>query len=180
MSRRLSVGLTAFALSVLALVVATPLVGGWIVRGRVLPKIAKRLGRPVTVEQLWVRWGRVEMRGLKVDGGTALAPIYVPRIRASLAMGALFAGRIEIDDADVESPRIELVRGSPEDNVTTILESLRARPDGAAGAGGGKRMVVRHARVTGGALAAADEQYGSGTIASFEAELTPAELTVEL
>src|SRR5437660_529217 len=130
MSRRMSVGLTAFAASVLALVLLTPLVGGWMVRGRVLPKIARRIGRPVTVEDLWVRWGRVEMRGLRVDGGTALPPIYVSRLRASVSMGALIRGRVEVDEAEVESPRVEVVRGSGEDNISAVIEALRQKPEG--------------------------------------------------
>jgi len=104
-----------------------PLLGGWVVRARVLPKLEARLGRRVSVEHVKVRWGRVELRQLVVDGAGASPPFVAPLVRARFHVGSLLSGPLEVTDVELEHPRIELVRGGgADDNVSSILDRLQA------------------------------------------------------
>src|SRR5947207_523025 len=51
-----------------AILAGGPVLGAWIVRARVLPKVSARIGRAVTAEDVKVGFGSVELRGLIVDG----------------------------------------------------------------------------------------------------------------
>ena len=64
-----------------AILAGGPLLGAWVVRARVLPKVSARVGRAVTANDVKVGFGTVELRGLVVDGAGAAAPVVIPRLR---------------------------------------------------------------------------------------------------
>jgi hypothetical protein len=159
--------------TVLVVLVGGPLAGEWVVRARVLPKLKARIGRDVRVGDVWVRWGRVELRDLEVDGAGAASPFKVPRIRARFLLAPLFSGRIQVQDVELEHPRIELVRSSTaDDNVSSILEKLRETRTSQGGGGGG-RLHLEKVRIIDGALAVLDETAGDAQVGSFDADLRP-------
>lgn len=172
MRRVRNAGITLLVLLAL-LLAGGPLVAARIVRSSILPRVEARLGRKITVENLWVRWGRVELRTLVVDGGGQRAPVVVPRVSAHLAMAPLLHGQIEVSDVEVQAPRIALVHGGPDDNITTLLSALRASGNAAGGGGGKSRLHIKRVRVTAGVLGVADETLGEAQIGVFEAELRP-------
>jgi hypothetical protein len=175
MRRLRAAGITLLVLLAL-LLAGGPIVAARVVRSAVLPKIEARLGRKISVEHLWVRWGRVEMRTLTIDGGGQRAPVVVPRVSARMAMAPLLRGRIEISDVEVQAPRIAIIRGGPEDNVTSMLATIRERraaSTGGAGSGGSSRVHIKRVRVVGGVMGVADELLGEAQIGSFEGELFP-------
>ena len=105
--------------------------------GRVLPKISARIGRAVTVNDVKVGFGSIELRGLVVDGAGAAAPVVIPGLRAQVALASLVTGGLQVERVELERPRIDVVRGeSGDDNVSSILDKLRgkegAAPDGRA------------------------------------------------
>ncbi len=152
---------------------AVPVGGGWLVRERVLPKIEQRIGRRVTISSVRVGLGRVVLRGLVVDGGGAAPPIVIPLLRARFSLAALFAGRVEIQELLLDHPRFELVSGgTAEDNVTTIVDKLRAPHEAGGGAGGGRVHVAR-VRVVEGAVALSRSGVGDGQVATVDADLGP-------
>src|SRR5437899_1205370 len=101
----------------MAVCIGIPLAAEWQVRTRILPKVSARLGRRVAVSDLRVGWGRVELRGLIVDGGggKAAPPVVVPQLRARFSMSSLF-GRIRMQEVELDRPRIDLVRGEGVDD----------------------------------------------------------------
>jgi Transglycosylase len=160
------------AVAVVAVAALAPIAGGWWVRTRLLPRVSARLGRPVTADAVRVRWGEVELTGLTIDGKSAAPPLYVPRVRARLRMGALLAGRADVKELTVEHARIELIRGGTEDNVTALLDALRApRPAAPAGGAGGGRVHVDCVRVVDLALALAVESLGEVEIGRVDGDL---------
>src|SRR5688572_4616481 len=174
MRRLRNAGITLLVLLAI-LMAGGPIVAARVVRSAVLPKIETRLGRKISVEHLWVRWGRVEMRTLMIDGGGQRAPVVVPRVSARMAMAPLLRGRIEISDVEVQAPRVALIRGGPEDNVTSMLAVMRERKSaaGSSGGGGSSRLHIKRVRVVGGVMGVADELLGEAQIGSFEGELFP-------
>src|SRR3954470_22200840 len=125
MLRRPLVWLPLVATAILA---GGPLLGAWVVKARVLPKVSARVGRAVTAEDVKVGFGSVELRGLVVDGAGAAAPVVVPRLRASVELTALLGGGLHVVEVELERPRIDVVRGeSGDDNVSAILDKLREK-----------------------------------------------------
>jgi hypothetical protein len=149
-----------------------PLGGGWVVRKKVLPKISERLGRRVSVTGVRVGIGRLALRGLVVDGGGAAPPAVIPLVRVRYSLGALLGGRVEVEELVLDHPRFEVVRGAAgEDNVSSILEKLRA-PREAAGGGGG-RTRIQKVRVEHGAVVVSEAGLGDAQVARVDAELVP-------
>src|SRR5207248_10507164 len=113
-----------------------------VVRARVLPKISTRIGRAVTVNDVKIGFGTIELRGLVVDGAGAAAPVVVPGLRAQVALSSLLSGGVHVERVELDRPRIDVVRGeSGDDNVSAILDKLRARS--AATGGEGKSGAMR-------------------------------------
>ena len=152
-----------------ALAVAlAPLVGAHLVRTRAIPKIEERIGRRVTVGDVAVRWGRVELRDLAVDGAGGPAPLVLPRATVRFGMAPLFAGRVVLDEIDLDRPRVVVVRGeSGDDNISSILEKLRAQRSSApsGGSGGGAPGELR---VHGGTVTVDDDEWGSISIGALD------------
>ncbi len=165
----------ALAIVVAAIVDGGPLVGSAWIKSRLLPKLEQRLGRKVSVEHVKVRWGQVELRQLVVDGAGAQAPFVAPLVRAKFRVTALLTGRIELSELELLHPRVELVRGGgAEDNVSAILEKLRARAEAQPAAPAearASRLVVDRVRVFDGAVAISDEVFGEAKIGSFDADV---------
>ena len=152
-----------------ALAAGGPPVMGWWIAARLLPRLSARVGRPVTVERVRARWGKIELYGLTVGGGAAEPPVYVPRLQARYHLRALLSGRVEVPEVVVEHARVELVRGGPEDNISAILERLSAPREGSASPGA--RLHVDSLKLVDCAIAVADETLGEGEIATIDGEL---------
>jgi len=111
-----------------------PLLGEYIFRTRVLPKVSTRLGRAVTVNDAKVGFGTVELSGLVVDGAGAAPPVVIPKLRAKLALMSLVSGGVHVELVELDRPRIDIVRGeSGDDNVSSILDKLRKKGEAADG-----------------------------------------------
>src|SRR6476619_6311720 len=93
-----------------------PLLGEWVVRSKVLPKVSARIGRDVSVNDVKVGFGTVELRGLVVDGAGAAAPIVVPGLRAKIALASLVGGAMHVQEVELERPRIDVVRSEAGDD----------------------------------------------------------------
>jgi hypothetical protein len=159
------------AITVAAVVDGGPLVGAEVVRRVVLPRVEARLGRKISVDHVKVRWGQVELRKLIVDGAGASPPFSAPLVRVRLRLAPLFTGRVVIAELEFLHPRVELVRGGPEDNLSSILERLRARASAPpAEAPRKSRFTVDRVRIFDGAVAVSDE-LGEAKIGSFDADV---------
>ena len=155
--------------------VGGPVAGEWVVRTRIIPKVEARIGRTISVGSVWMRWGKIELRSIIVDGAGAAPPIILPRVRATVAMGPLFSGRVEIGEALVDQPRIEIVKGAAgDDNISSILDKLRTPNGGAENTGERKpsRLHVGKIRVVGGAMAVAYQGVAEAQVAGIDAELS--------
>jgi Transglycosylase len=151
---------------------AVPLGGGWLVRAKVLPRLERRIGRRVSVSSVHVGFGKLALRGLTVDGAGAAPPVVIPLVRARYSLAALLGGRVVVEDVLLDHPRFEIVRGGgAEDNVTSILETLRAPHEG--GGGGASRVQIARLRVEKGAAAVSVVGMGDAQVATFDADLTP-------
>src|SRR5262249_12857712 len=85
---------------------------------------------------------------------------------------ALFAGRAEVSELELDHPCVEIVRGGADDNVTSLVEALRKTR--ASGGGGARaRLHVEKIRLRGAAVIAADEQLGQVEVAQLDADLHP-------
>ncbi len=148
-----------------------PVIGAHLVRTRAIPRIEERIGRKVTVGDVAVRWGRVELRDLSVDGAGGPAPLVLPRATVHFSVARLLGGRVVLEEVELERPRVVVVRGeSGDDNISSILEKLRAKPprgDGGGGAGGGPTEV----RVRGGTASVDDDALGSLAIGAIDLHL---------
>jgi hypothetical protein len=157
------VGLPALALA------AAPLVGAHLVRSRGLPKIEERIGRKVALGDVQVRWGRIELHDLVVDGAGGPAPLTLPRATVRIQMAPLLGGKIVIEEVDLMNPHLVVVRGeSGDDNISSILEKLKkksASPTEHSGSSNGPTEV----RVHGGTLSLDDDELGSVEIAGIDA-----------
>jgi Transglycosylase len=163
--------LWSLAIATLVVVAGGPLAGAWIVRGRVIPKLEARLGRRVTVEHIKVRWGLVELRQVVVDGAGGSPPVVVPLVRVRLRVGALLAGRVEVAELELQHPRLELQRGGAEDNVSSILERLRAPRAEATSDKPRAPMRIDRVRIVD-AAAAVSDVYGEAQVTRLDAELS--------
>jgi hypothetical protein len=148
-----------------------PLVGAHLVRSRALPRIEERIGRRVTVRDVTVRWGRVELSDLVVDGAGGPAPLELPHATVRFEVAPLLRGRLVLGEVLLEGPKIQVVRGeSGDDNISSILEKWKARSPRANGGdegGGGARPT--EVRVERGALSLSDGELGSVDVGSFDA-----------
>ena len=154
-----------------AIFAGVPLAGEWVVRAKVLPKVSARLGRAVTATDVKVGFGTLELRGLVVDGAGAAPPVVIPGLRAQVALSSLWSGGVHVETLELWRPRIDVVRGeSGDDNVSSILEKLRAK-----GGGGGEKksggVHVDLVRIHEGNVRLTDEVLGQAEVkASFVAQ----------
>src|SRR5690242_18462645 len=157
-----------------AIFAGVPVAGAWVVRERVLPKVSARLGRAVTVQDLRVGFGSVELRGLVVDGAGAAPPVVIPRLRAEIALSSLFGGGVRVEMVELDRPRIDIVRSeSGDDNVSSILDKLKERRAGGGGEGHGGGLHVDLLRVHQGNLRLTDDTFGQAEVTALDGDLRP-------
>ncbi|HXU67723.1 MAG TPA: transglycosylase domain-containing protein [Polyangia bacterium] len=152
-----------------------PLAGEWLVRARVLPKVSARLGRNVTVNDVKVGFGTLELRGLVVDGAGAAPPVVIPGLRAKVALSSLLAGAVHVEMLELDRPRVDVVRSeSGDDNVSSILDKLRERKAGASeGGGGGGKLHVDLVRIHSGNVRLTDDTLGQAEVKALDGDLRP-------
>lgn len=129
-----------------------PKIGSWFVRNRVLPRISERLGRDLTVGNVRVGYGDVELRDVRIfgpaDGDGAL--VTVADIRVDFDFWGALRGDVRLGTMVVDGPRVTLTRSaSGIDNFADLLDKLRGRGSGASSGGGGMpaRLVLRRGAV---------------------------------
>lgn len=157
-----------------AILAGGPLLGSWVVRTRVLPKVSTRIGRAVTVQDVKVGFGSVELRGLVVDGAGAAPPVVIPALRAEVELSSLVTGGMHVERVELDRPRIDVVRGeSGDDNISSILDKLREKKSAAGEGGGGSKLRVDLVRVKQGNVRLTDEALGQAEVKALDGDLRP-------
>ncbi len=142
-----------------------PTIGRWVIRTKVLPRVAERLGRDVHVSSIRVGYGEVTLEGVRVSGplddaGGAL--LEVKKVHAGFDFWPALIGRVRIGKMEVDGARVTLARDSQgADNWRDVLERLRRRGGGAgavAGRSGG--MMPRELVLRGGSISVIDDDAG--------------------
>jgi len=142
-----------------------PKIGSWVVRTRVLPRIAKRLDRELSVARIDVRYGHASLGGVKLVGPNdpPTAPLAsAERVTVDFDFWAALGGDVKLGRLVVESPRLALRRDAAGvDNVSDLVARLRRPDEGAAGeARSGKRILPSAVEVKDGTVTAIDEHSG--------------------
>jgi hypothetical protein len=187
--RRLLIGgivLTALgALALLALFVIYPRVGESTIREKLVPRLAAKLGRPVSLRTVDVRLGHATLRGLEVAGAGGAPQITVDQIDVEFDVLPSLVGT-----AKVRSVQVVGVRGSARrradgtDDVRDMVDRWRGRGGAAVATGGGGLGALRPATllVRGIEATIVDELTGvTGTVGGGDADLsigTPARVTL--
>ncbi|MCU1280414.1 MAG: Biosynthetic peptidoglycan transglycosylase, partial [bacterium] len=159
-----------------AIFAGVPLVGGYLVRARILPKVSARIGRAVTVNDVKVGLGTLELRGLVVDGAGAAPPVVIPGLRATVALSSLISGpgNVHVERLELWRPRIDVVRGeSGDDNVSSILDKLREKRAGAGGEGKSSGLHVDLVRIHEGNVRLTDDALGQAEVKALDGDLRP-------
>ncbi|HLK93424.1 MAG TPA: biosynthetic peptidoglycan transglycosylase, partial [Polyangia bacterium] len=124
----------------LFLLVIYPFAAGALVAHLVESRLSAKLGRPVTVGHARGGLGTIVIEDLTIPGapgGPALATIR----RLTIPFGAALGLRSAVE---VVGLHVDAHRGGPEDNVGSILATLRGRrPDAGAGPGGKTEGAAR-------------------------------------
>ena len=138
------------------------------VRAR-LSTIAARYGAKVEVGQVNVGLRKIELRGLRVDGGGPDPLLWAPRVTVRFGLRELLFGTLHVSQALVEEPQIFVVRGGPADNITAVLEAYAARKQ----VTGTKRVRIDEVRVEGAAVELRDQKRGALTVTRVDATVRP-------
>ncbi len=179
--RRARLFLIAVAVLVLCLVIAFPLVGAYVVRSMVLPRLGERLGCLITVGEVSVRPTRVILHRLHVKNSQnkkAVELLTLPHVEARFSFLSLLLFQVHLTEVLADQAIIQVVRGdSEEDNITAILQRLQKkgpRPEIAPA----RRSVEGpdHILLTGSVLDARGE-VGSAHITTLSADLRPGDLS---
>ncbi|HWE28133.1 MAG TPA: hypothetical protein VHB97_09035, partial [Polyangia bacterium] len=155
-----------------------PLLGEYVVRAHLLPRVSERIGRAVTVNDVKVGLGTIELRGLVVDGAGATPPVVIPGLRATVALSSLVSGpgNLHVESVELWRPRIDVVRGeSGDDNVSAILDKLRGK-NSSAGSGGetkSSRLRVDLVRIHQGNVRLTDDALGQAEVKALDGDLRP-------
>jgi hypothetical protein len=120
----------------------------------VASKLSARLGRQVTVGQGRAGLGDVTLADVRVAGTTGPDLVSIGRVVAPF--GVAFGGSGPVHLAGLHAA---VVRGGPDDNVTAILERLRAH-----GGGGGKRSSPPGVVIESASLEARDQKSGLAVV----------------
>nr|HEX4316957.1 biosynthetic peptidoglycan transglycosylase [Kofleriaceae bacterium] len=152
-----AVGLTLLALAAVALVVAYPRLGVWMIRERAGTKLAAKLGRDVRFGKIEVSFGHatlhdVEIRG-ELDGDTPL--VHADRVDVEFDGWQSLIGRVRIGAVVVDGVVARVQRGADgRDNIRDLVERLRKPGDGDGAADGDgspsmrpEQIDVHHVRV---------------------------------
>jgi len=148
-------------LSVALFFLLFPKLGSWAIRTRVLPRLAERLDRDLSVGQVQVGYGKATLSDIAVSGphDPPGAPVVtVARVVVDFDFWAALRGETRLGTLVIEEPRAELHRAADgSDNIGDRIARLR-RP--AAEGGGGRRVLPARVEVRGGALVLVDEHAG--------------------
>ena len=156
-----------------AAVAAAPSVGRWYVRDHVLPTVARRLGRDLSVSTVTVELDRVTLEGVSVSSqqdavGRPMAQ--VPKITIQYDPWDLLDGRLSLGRVDVDSPVVRLLRKA--DGTNNYLDLLDR--EGASGAATGGRIRLQDLFVRSGKLTLEDRKMRVRLSArSFQGRLRP-------
>jgi hypothetical protein len=160
-----------------AIFAGVPLLGEYVVRSRVLPKVSTRIGRAVTVNDIKVGLGTIELRGLVVDGAGAAPPVVIPGLRATVALTSLLSGGVHVERLELDRPRIDIVRGEAgDDNVSSILDKLKEQRAGAAESDHEKKTGGVHVdlvRIHEGNVRLTDEALGQAEVKALDGDVRP-------
>jgi uncharacterized protein involved in outer membrane biogenesis len=140
----------------------------------------------------WISWnpvlGRVSLHGVRVGSPTEEMPmITVGDVRITMALRALFAGRLQVDELVFVDPWIGLRRTAGGDfNLSALSPAVRPSPrpgDAPASAtpAGDRTLAVRRLRIEGGAVQFRDEATSPILETSLDLEdIVADDLTVDL
>jgi hypothetical protein len=168
--RRPAVLVPLLAVAILA---GLPLLGEYVVKASILPRVSARLGRAVTVQAARVGWGTLRLHGLVVDGAGAAPPLVLPDVKLRLSILSLLTGRLHVESLELDHPRVDIVRGeSGDDNVSSILDAIKKRKSGAGGGrSGGTRLD--ELRIIAGDIRVTDETLGEAEVKTIDGVLRP-------
>lgn len=116
----------ALVLLMAALSVAVPLCGAYVVEKVVVPRLAERYAVELRLAEARIRPSRVLLRGLIVRIPGRADPLTCPRAEVHFRPLSLLRGQLELTEVVVDRPLIQLIRGGEEDNVTELLNRVRA------------------------------------------------------
>ena len=153
-----------------AILAAAPGVGEHLIRTRGLPRIEEKIGRHVKLGEVTLRWGRVELLDLVVDGAGAPDPLSAPLVTVRYKPWPLLAGRLVLDEITLDRPRLNVVRSeSGDDNVSSIIERLKRKNVGGDPNAPRRLSGPNLVRVQGGSLSFDDDALGSVDVRAFDA-----------
>lgn len=138
---------------VLGGVVFFPELGSWVVRGKVVPRLERELGRKVAVAGIAVTRGRVVLTDVVVAGANDAANAPLARIASVTAdydFWDTLGGEMRLGHVVVDGLRASVVRHADgSDNFRDLAERLRKRlnaaPSPGAAGGEGGRLSLRPA-----------------------------------
>ena len=149
-TKRILVVVVLLAVIAGAAVAAAPMVGRWYVRDRVLPAVAKRLGRDLSVRSITVEYRRVVLEGVVLSSqqdANRQPMAQIPRITVEYEPWDLLGGEPTIISVEVYRPVVRLLRRA--DGGSNFLDLLTRREASVASSGGKVRLRdlrVRQAR----------------------------------
>jgi hypothetical protein len=116
----------ALVLLVAVLSVAVPICGAYFVEKVAVPRLAERYGVDLRLAAAHIRLNRVLLRGLIVRIPGRADPLTCPRAEVHFRPLSLLRGQLELTEVVIDRPLIQLIRGGDEDNVTELLNRIRA------------------------------------------------------
>ncbi len=150
----IAIGATLIGLVVGGLL-AYPRIGAWVIRSKVVPKLAAKLGRDVVVGDIDVGYGHATLTDITIrgprDGAQPLAQ--VSRVEIDFDFWASLVGSVDVEAVVVERVAIAVRRGADGlDNATDVLARVRGRGEsGGTGDGGASlrpaALTVQHVAI---------------------------------
>ncbi len=139
---------------------------GSLVRRFVIPRIQARLGGNVTIQELAVRWGEIELAGILVESANGPAPIRIANLVAPFDVDRLLKAELALGEVLILHPQINVVRQETgEDNISNIMAHLNRSRSGGGGDDDGlidwEVKSPTSVRVEGGTLSFIDNSIGS-------------------
>ena len=146
-------------------------------RASVLPKVSARLGRSVTVNDVKVGFGTVEMRGLVVDGAGAAPPVVIPGLkrqggarRRSCRGGCTSRSWSSIGRASTSCAASRETTTSPRSSTSC---ASKREADGESAGGGGGRLHVALVRIHEGNVRLDRRHARAGELKALDGDLRP-------
>ena len=120
------------------------------VRGKLLPAAAKKLGRSLTVAEVDTGWGWVTLRGVALRGTGDGEPVaQLKKVRLEYGVWAAVRGRLEVTSIVADGAAIKVRREADgSDNFSDLVDRLRGRGPGAVKGGGRTAKLLNPVRVT--------------------------------